>query len=253
MARPVAHHVGPCTLYRGDARDLLPDLRGQGDCLVTDWPYPLTSGGRGSVGDGSMGGKFCASGYANDGRLFPTVGWFEAARPCFEALAPRAHAYVMVNDRQEAEARVAMERAGFRFHRLLVWDTGYPKPHRWYMGRCEFALFLFKGQAFRIADCGSQQLWAERGPQGGHPTEKPIALMQHWIGNSTRPGDTVLDPFAGSGTTLVAAMRLGRRAVGVEVEPKWFDLAVERLEACWADDAVRALWSGGAAVSGPAP
>lgn len=246
MTAIVSHRVGPCTLYRGDAREILPSLRGQAQCLVTDWPYPLTSGGRGQPGDGSMGGKFSASRYANDGRLFPTVDFFEAARPCFDALASRAHAYVMVNDRHEGAARAAMERAGFRFHRLLVWDTGQPKPNRWYMGRVELALFLFKGAAFRINNPSSQQLWRQRPPRGDHPTEKPVDLMAHWIENSTLPGDTVLDPFLGSGTTLAAALRLGRAGVGVEVEPRWFDASVARLEAIWADASVHAQFGGAA-------
>ena len=233
MTAPVVHQVGPCTLYRGDAREILPALRGQADCLVTDWPYPLTSGGRGSVGDGSMGGKFAADVYANDGLLFPTVGFFECAAPVFEALTARAHAYIMVNDRHEAEARVAMERAGFRFHRLLVWDTRHPKPNRWYMGQCEFTLFLFKGEAFRINDCGSPQIFRHRPVQDDHPTAKPVALMEHYIANSTLPRDTVLDPFMGSGTTIAAALRLGRSAVGIEIEPRWFDAAVARVEAEW--------------------
>jgi site-specific DNA-methyltransferase (adenine-specific) len=240
MTAPLVHRIGPLSLYRGDAREILPGLRGQADCLVTDWPYPLTSGGRGRPGDGSMSGKFCPSVYDNGGRLFETVDFFEAARPCFDALAARAHAYVMVNDRQEGAARLAMERAGFAFHRLLVWDTGAAKPNRWYMGCCEFALFLRKGPAYNITHCGTKQLWQGRPPRDAHPTAKPVELMAHWIGNSTLPRDTVLDPFLGSGTTLAAALRLGRAGIGIELEPRWFDASVARLEAVWADPAVQA-------------
>jgi site-specific DNA-methyltransferase (adenine-specific) len=247
MSAALRHQVGPCTLYRGDAREILHDLRAQADCLVTDWPYPLTSGGRGKVGDGSMGGKFAADVYANDGILFPTVGFFECASALFAALRPRAHAYVMVNDRHEAEARVAMERAGFRFHRLLVWDTGHPKPNRWYMGRCEFTLFMFKGEAFRIAAPGSQQLFSHRPVSSAHPTEKPVPLMSQYITNSTIRGDTVLDPFMGTGTTIEAALWLGRSAIGIEIDPRWFDAAVARVEAVWAE-----VERGGAPVSASA-
>lgn len=240
MTAPVSHQVGPCTLYRGDAREILRDLRGQADCLVTDWPYALTSGGRGKPGDGSMGGKFAADRYANDGKLFPVVSFFECAGPVFDALKARAHAYVMVNDRHEAAARTAFLRAGFRFHRLLVWDTGYPKPNRWYMGQCEFTLFLFKGAAFRIADCGSRQVFHHRPVSDAHPTAKPVPLMAEYVGNSTLPRDTVLDPFMGSGTTIEAALRLGRAAVGIELVGAHFDAAVARAEAVWAE--VQGAW-----------
>jgi site-specific DNA-methyltransferase (adenine-specific) len=65
----------------------------------------------------------------------------------------------------------------------------------------------------------------------GHPTPKPEWLMLDIIEAFTDPGDTILDPYAGSGTTLVAALRLGRNAIGVELNPVWADTARERCEA----------------------
>ncbi len=62
-----------------------------------------------------------------------------------------------------------------------------------------------------------------------HPTEKPIALADHYIRNSTNKGDTVLDPMMGSGTAMVAAMRAGRASIGIEKSKKWFDVAVDRV------------------------
>ena len=69
------------------------------------------------------------------------------------------------------------------------------------------------------------------GGQNEHPTQKPLALMLALVADFTDPGETILDPFAGSGTTGVAALRLGRRFVGIERDPKYFDIAVERLRA----------------------
>lgn len=73
------------------------------------------------------------------------------------------------------------------------------------------------------------------GRTGGHPTEKPWLLMRDILHDFTRPGEMVLDPFMGSGTTLVAALRTGRRAVGVEVNPDYFELAVARVMAAWSE------------------
>jgi site-specific DNA-methyltransferase (adenine-specific) len=64
-----------------------------------------------------------------------------------------------------------------------------------------------------------------------HPNEKPLALAQYFIGLHSLPGDTVLDPFAGYGTTLIAALELGRKAVGIELEEKWVDLTIKRIKA----------------------
>jgi site-specific DNA-methyltransferase (adenine-specific) len=63
----------------------------------------------------------------------------------------------------------------------------------------------------------------------GHPTPKPETLMRQWIEDFTNPGDTVLDPFMGSGTTGVACMQLGRNFIGCEIDKKYFDIAERRI------------------------
>jgi site-specific DNA-methyltransferase (adenine-specific) len=62
-----------------------------------------------------------------------------------------------------------------------------------------------------------------------HPTEKPVELMAHFIKLHTLPGEIILDPFAGSGTTLVAAKRLGRKFIGIEISRDYADICVDRL------------------------
>lgn len=66
---------------------------------------------------------------------------------------------------------------------------------------------------------------------GKHPTQKPIEIMERIILASTNVNDVILDPFMGSGTTLIAAQRLGRRAVGIELESEFIQMAINRLEA----------------------
>lgn len=63
----------------------------------------------------------------------------------------------------------------------------------------------------------------------GHPTGKPIGLFTSFIQDFTEMGETVLDPFMGSGTTLRAAKDLGRKAIGIEIEEKYCEIAVKRL------------------------
>jgi len=67
------------------------------------------------------------------------------------------------------------------------------------------------------------------GRQGEHPTEKPIPLMSEIIADFTKPGDLVCDPFCGSGATGVAAVKHGRRFVGIEQNQRWFDLSCHRI------------------------
>ncbi len=79
---------------------------------------------------------------------------------------------------------------------------------------------------------GSHAFWSvPKGGLHGHPTEKPVALLGKWVRDFSDLGETILDPFMGSGTTGEAAVKLGRRFVGIERDVKWFDIACRRLEA----------------------
>jgi site-specific DNA-methyltransferase (adenine-specific) len=69
----------------------------------------------------------------------------------------------------------------------------------------------------------------ERADQHWHPTQKPIEVMRWLIEAATQPGDTILDPYMGSGTTGVAALQAGRRFIGIEIEERWFLNAERRL------------------------
>ena len=219
--------IGRAKLILGDCRDILPTL-GKVDAVVTDPPYLLESGGCTKI---DMSGKFSAERYNNNGTIVPTDISFDDFMPQIAAILPQGHAYFMVNNRHVQGALNAAERAGFRFHNLLVWDKGTGTPNRWYMKNCEFTLFLFRGTAKTITDCGSRQLI--RCPNvinGQHATQKPVELMEHYIRNSTSEGQTVLDPFMGSGTTGLAATNLSRDFIGIEQEERWFDIACNRIQ-----------------------
>ena len=65
--------------------------------------------------------------------------------------------------------------------------------------------------------------------RNGHPTQKPIALMKWCVDQANNP-ETILDPFMGSGTTGVASIQMGRKFIGIERDPKYFDIACQRIE-----------------------
>jgi site-specific DNA-methyltransferase (adenine-specific)/modification methylase len=100
---------------------------------------------------------------------------------------------------------------------------------------CEF-IWTNKGNAARIirhrwmgAMKGSEQTVARV-----HPTQKPVVLMKKLIKYLTDPGDVVFDPYLGSGTTGVACAQLGRRFIGVEIDPDYFEIARKRIEVAYA-------------------
>lgn len=99
------------------------------------------------------------------------------------------------------------------------------------MKQVEFILYFWKGKAKTINNPSSSNLVSFGGASDKtHPSEKPVSLMKLLIENSTQKGDTILDPFMGSGTTGVACAELNRKFIGIEKEEKYFDIAKKRIE-----------------------
>jgi site-specific DNA-methyltransferase (adenine-specific) len=217
---------GQCKVYLGAALAGLPQRGPCADVVMTDPPYRITSGG-----NMALKGMLGPDQYDNSGNLFDVIEWHDLAPLLFAACRADADCYVMSSDRELQPARAALEAAGFRFHRLLTWHKVTCPPNRWYMQDCEFCLYMWKGDARMINRCGSKALVrAPREYASKHPTEKPVSILRHWIGNSCHGATVVLDPCMGSGSTLVAATDLGVEAIGIEKDPKWFAVAVQRVQ-----------------------
>ena len=226
-------------LLHGDCLELLKEIPdGSVDLIVTDPPYRCISGGR-------AGKKNQPSGILmkNDGKLFEhnDVKAAEFFPELYRVLKDSAHCYVMVNLLNLQEFMAAACQAGFKIHNLLIWKKNNATPNKWYMKNCEFTLFLYKGRAKYILNCGSKQCHEFDNILGRklHPTEKPVELMEYYVLNSSAQNDIVLDPFMGSGTTGEACVITGRRFVGMELDKGYFDTAVQRIE-----DAKRAVVAG---------
>lgn len=106
-----------------------------------------------------------------------------------------------------------------------------------YMNCFEYILFLWKGFAKKINNCGTPDLLTfpnvkDKNADGSniHDSQKPIGLMQTLIQNSSNVGDIVLEPFAGSGTTCIAALRENRKYIGIELDKHYYEVAKKRIE-----------------------
>jgi site-specific DNA-methyltransferase (adenine-specific) len=214
-------------LYNGDALEILPTLKGL-DCCVTDPPYLLTSGG---ATEGGLHERI-GGGYDNGGNMFDDCpDWSDFVPLIYDCLRNDAQCYLMADSKNQFEMQAVARAAGFYFHNLLYWDKGICTPNRWYMKNAEYVGFFSKGKCFKINNCGSKQgIYIPHIDECSHPTEKPVLLMRHYVENSTQQGETVIDPFMGTGTTGLACLRSGRKFVGIEKDPRWFKVAAERLE-----------------------
>ena len=216
-------------LMQGDCLERMKEIPdGTVDMVLTDPPYRVISGGNKSneTLSRSLGG--------NDGKIFKhnNILFKDWLSVVFKKLKPRAHCYIMTNYKNLFQLQVDALDAGFLGHNLLVWKKQNTTVNRWYMKNCEYTAFFRKGPAFKIRNSGSQTVHEFHNPCGGklHPTEKPVDLMEFYIGNSSHEGQTVLDPFMGSGTTGVACANLGRDFIGIERDDGYFNIAKERID-----------------------
>ena len=228
MGKVIKKELGDVTLYCGDMRDVLPFLNPV-DCVVTDNPYKLTSGGKNT---GQMKGIFDPAVYDNSGSLCRSdIDWDDWLPLCYKVLKNNSHAYFFANDKNLENLLNKPKKHGFKRHTLLPWIKGNKIPNRWYMLEDEFVALFRKGLARPINNCGDgQNLFVSNLRGKTHPNEKPVKLMQKLVLNSTQPGEVVLDPFIGLGTTAIACLETGRKCIGIEIEKDIFDKAVARVE-----------------------
>ena len=100
----------------------------------------------------------------------------------------------------------------------------------YYAPKHEFILFGHKGRRLRNGKRLPDVLQSKRTGNKLHPTQKPISLLQTFIKQSSNENEIILDPFMGSGSTGVACLNTNRRFIGIEIEEKYFNTAVDRLK-----------------------
>ncbi len=160
--------------------------------------------------------------------VFPNARFAELFQEVHRVLKRDTHFYLMCDQETAFIAKPIAEQAGFKFWKPLVWDKRSIGMGYHYRARYEFILFFEKGKR-RLADLGIADVLEVPRVRGGYPAEKPAALSQILIGQSSAPGDLVVDPFMGSGSSGVAALTLGRRYAGNDVSDDSLKLARERL------------------------
>lgn len=193
-------HIGDAVLYLGDCREILPTL-GKVDAVVTDPPY--------GIGFGAKHTKWSANRGVH-------LGDWDQEIPDIEPII--------------AFAPDAIVWGGERF--------GLPVSRRWLTWVKPDAAPTFASTEFAWTnqDAAARHfvyaIGAVNAERVGHPTQKPLAVMKWCLGFLPKAG-SILDPFMGSGTTGVACAKLGRKFIGIEIEPKYFDIACRRIDAAY--------------------
>ena len=188
--------IGDATLYLGDCMDILPTLD-KVDAVITDPPFGV--------------GNFVQS---NRGA---PVAWNESG--------PSVEFFQMLIEKSEhrviwgANYFNCFEGAGG-----LVWVKNQPMPN---MSKAEMASVSWGNKVELINLTWTNYVNTK---ESDHPCERPVLLYKWCIEQVPKNPQTILDPFMGSGTTGVAAIQLGRKFIGIEREPKYFDIACQRIE-----------------------
>jgi site-specific DNA-methyltransferase (adenine-specific) len=161
-------------------------------------------------------------------RVFPNARFGELFDEIFRVLRRNTHFYLFCDAETMFIAKPEAERAGFRFWKPLVWDKRTIGMGYHYRARYEFILFFEKGKR-RLNDLGVADVIVEPRIHRGYPAEKPAAVSEVLVKQSSQPGEVIVDPFMGSGSVGVAAARLGRRFLGTDLNPDAVRLSGERL------------------------
>ena len=204
------------TLWLGDCRDVLP-LIGRVDAVVTDPPYGIDGGSGGDARDFNKG-KYSLSGWAD------TEAYIE------EVCAPAIEMVISQSSRSAVTPGIRCLHLYPRARDIGCFWTPASMTHGpW--GFTTFQPILYYGKDFRAGKGAlpSGRVLTEAAEKNGHPCPKPLASWGWLVDKVSQLFEIVCDPFMGSGTTGVACVNLGRKFIGIEREPKYYDIARRRI------------------------
>lgn len=203
------------TIYNGDARELVPNL--QADMILTDPPYGLdVKYGRSELGHRTIAGD-------QDTELLTWI-----SRVGGDVLPATAWMVVFCGFSAVGEVQAALRAGRFDVKTVGVWDKAAPGLG---MGiRNQYEMWVLARKGSPPEPWGGGNVWRIPGVHGRpiHPHEKPVELLRRFVARYSQPGDLILDPFMGSGTTLRAAKDLGRKAIGIEIDEAHCEAAANR-------------------------
>jgi site-specific DNA-methyltransferase (adenine-specific) len=224
-------HIGRATLYLGDCREVIASLDSV-DHVISDPPYEDEL--HGAIGKIRR----------NDGREMITDLGFDGINSIrtdiSQICVEKSSGWIILFTLAEGVRawRDDIQAAGAKYDTCLAWIKPDAAPRFNGQGAArgfECAVTAWCGTGYRCWNGGGKRgvyTHLVNGPErdGRHPTEKPRRLMAEIVADFTKPDQTILDPFMGSGTTGVAAVQLGRNFIGVEQSPEYFEIACERID-----------------------
>jgi site-specific DNA-methyltransferase (adenine-specific) len=223
------------TLYHGDCLEALSGLPEDSvHAVVTDPPYASgarTEASKSSSGAMVRGVRWASRPIENDQMTTTGFVWLirEACYAVRPALVDGGNLLAFIDWRQWPNLVGAIESTNMRVNGMVVWDKQSYGLGNGFRAQHELICHASKGVPTITSRSVGNVLGAKRVPNDDHPSPKPVSLMETLLGVVTERGQVVVDPFAGSGATLLAARNAGRRAIGVEIEERYCEVIAARL------------------------
>ena len=207
-------------IYLGDCREILPTL-GKVDAVVTDPPYGVNLGDHGGAKDGRKSHVLVKGNYQSyDDTEENLIGIVVPAIE--EALSRTTRGLVFCAGSQMWHFPKADAVGG-------VYLPSAQGRSKWGFSSIAHCMLYGSAPDLNLGAKATALYSTESADKNGHPCPKPIGWMKWAVSLASRAGDRILDPFMGSGTTGVAAVNLGRQFIGIELEPKYFDISRRRI------------------------
>ncbi|EPW0777280.1 DNA-methyltransferase [Escherichia albertii] len=160
--------------------------------------------------------------------IFPNSRFGELLAEMYRVLKNNRHLYIFCDQETMFHLKPIAEEAGFKFWKPIVWNKMVIGMGYHYRAKYEFVLFFEKGKR-KLNNLGIPDILEAKRVMRGYPTEKPVDLIKILIEQSTIQGESVCDPFFGSGSTLIAAAELDRTFLGTDISPSAHDYFKQRL------------------------
>lgn len=222
-------------LLHGDCLEIMKNIPDESiDMILTDPPYLVTSRGN----TGNSGGMLRKDIYRK-GNVFThnNIDCLAYAPEFYRILKDSSHCYIMTNHVNLIHMLNTFTKSGFHFIKSLIWDKGNKIMGLYYMSQFEYILFFRKGKGKKINYCGTPDIFSipnkkskDENGKNYHDTEKPVALMEILVKNSSMENNVILDPFLGIGATAIASAKLNRNFIGIELDENYFQIAKDRIE-----------------------